>query len=127
MNKDAIKIGLLAIAGGIFAVHICNAQPYVLLAPIMSIIVGHSAQTLGGHKKNVNRMIVLIILTFLVVLPYLESHPKAISRIKVNLYRQFSDLPNTSDRIKISPELKTSRPELGKGNISRISNSSQSN
>jgi len=107
MSNDVIKISLLAIAGGIFAVLVCNAQPYVLLAPIISVIVGQTAHAFGNPKKPLNRLIVLIILLFLVVLPYMESHPSELSKMKVSLYQKYHDLLKTVDRIKTSPENKT--------------------
>lgn len=110
MKKDVIKIGLLAIGGGIFAVLICNAQPYVLLAPIMSTIVGQSAHTLGAHKKNVNRLIVFIILIFLVVLPFAASNPDVISGMKTRIFRYYRHLQKNADEKVGGVEAKAAGP-----------------
>lgn len=75
MNLQMMKISLFAIVAGIFAVLYCGVNAYSLVTPIMSVIVGQAAHALGVHKRTVNILTVFMILTFLIILPYLESHP----------------------------------------------------
>lgn len=103
MSKDMIKISLLAIAGGIFTVLVCKVHAYFIVTPIMSILVGQAAHTLGAHKKTVNRLIVMIILIFLVVLPYIESHPEILDKMKVSFDRSFNQMMKAIERSSRHP------------------------
>ena len=84
MNKDLIKMSILAIVGGVFAVLFSGVSALSLVTPVMSIIVGQAAHSFGLNKKTINTMIVLIVLTFFIVLPYLESHPMIAKKVLNN-------------------------------------------
>lgn len=102
MRKDQIKISMYAIICGLFAVVVSEAQPFVLLAPIMSVLVGQTGQALGTETKSLNRLTVAIITIFLVVLPFIDRHPKAISNLKVAFEQNYDwlrkSLPFTYDK-----------------------------
>lgn len=114
MSKDMIKISLLAIAGGIFTVLVCKVHAYFLVTPIMSILVGQAAHTLGAHKKTVNRLIVMIILIFLVVLPYIESHPETLDKMKASFDRGFNQMMKAIERIQQTSAAKTADAASGR-------------
>ncbi|MBK9215788.1 MAG: hypothetical protein IPM59_09320 [Chloracidobacterium sp.] len=114
MSKDMIKISMLAIAGGIFTVLVCKVHAYFLVTPIMGILVGQAAHTLGAHKKTVNRLIVMIILIFLVVLPYVESHPETLDKMKAGFDRGFNQMMKAIERIQQTSAAKTADAASGR-------------
>lgn len=85
---------------------VCDVRAYVLVTPIMSILVGQAAHTLGVHKRTVIRLIVLIIFAFLVVLPYIESHPQILSKMKIGYNRKYGQLLKTINYYKPKSETK---------------------
>lgn len=89
MTKTTITICLLAIAGGIFSVTVCGVNPTNLMAPLLGVIVGQTATALGTNRRMVNLLSIIVILMFLFVLPYAQSHPKEVTNVIKNATATF--------------------------------------